>query len=230
MELDYEKQAEEFNNIWDTRHQPPFITGSWVDNDWARGRTEYLTFLIRVRDRGIIERIKDTQTGLAEYICIDPLPEDYFHMTVKELNAFLVQEKTAPDEYTEDELPALIGAAKDRLKEFKPFDVRLEHLNNFKSTVCAQAHDGGFIRNINGALLEIPRVKKLRNDYPRFLPHISIALYKGTEDYEQLIKHLEKIRETKLGTLRVESVELVIAEFPRTGRYPKLKTIEEFKL
>ncbi|MBE0632950.1 hypothetical protein IH574_00135, partial [Candidatus Bathyarchaeota archaeon] len=171
MELDYEKQAEEFNNIWKTRYQPPFVTGSWVDNDWARGRTEYLTFLIRVRDRGVIERIKDTQTGLAEYICIDPLPEDYFHMTVKELDAFLAQEKTAPDEYTEEELPTLIEAAEDRLKLFKPFDVRLEHLNNFKSTVCVQAYDGGFIRNINGALMEIPGVKKLRNDYPRFLPH-----------------------------------------------------------
>ena len=230
MRLDYETQAEEFNNIWMNPHQPPIITTSWIDNDWAKGRTDYLTFLIRVQDQDIINEIKEIQTQLVEYDCIDPLPADYFHMTVKELDSFLVPEKKEADEYTEEEIPALIESARKKLADFKSFEVRLEHLNNFKSVVCVQAQDGGYIRSLNGALMQIPGVKKLRNDYPRFLPHMSIALYKSAKDFDSLINHLERIRDTMIGRLRVDTIELVIAELPRTGQYPKLKTIEEFRL
>lgn len=230
MKFDQLKQAEEFNQIWETRYQPPYVTDSWVNNEWAKGRTEYLTFLIRVRERKIIERIKKIQAELADYECIDSFPEEYFHITVKELNYFLVAEKQSPDEYTEEELPKLIKGAQERLKPFKPFKLRLENLNNFKSTVCVQAHDRGVIRNINGALLQIPGIQKLKNDYPRFLPHLSIAQYKSTEDYEQLTQYLEHNRETKVGSLKVDSIKLVIAELPINGRYPKLKDLEEFRL
>ena len=230
MELDYEKQAEEFNNIWANRRQPPIITTSWIDNDWAKGRRNYLTFLIRVHDQDIIDEIKQIQSKLAEYDCIDPLPAGYFHMTVKELDAFLVPEKKEPDEYTEEEIPALIESAREKLADFKPFEGRLGHLNNFKSVVCVQVHDGGQIRELNSALMQIPGVRKLRNDYPRFLPHVSIALYKSSNDYDSLINHLEGIRDTVIGKLRADTVELVIAELPRMGEYPKLKTVEEFRL
>lgn len=230
MTLDYAKQVEEFEQIWMNRHQTPIVTRNWINNDWARGRTDYLTFLIRVEDQKVIKKIEETQSQLVEYKCIDTLPADYFHMTVKELDAFLVPEKTSPDEYIESEIPALIESAREKLKGFKPFEVKLEHLNNFRSVVCIQAHDGGYIRGINGALLQIPGIRELRHDYPWFLPHISIALYKGTEDYEELIKHLEKKRDTVIGKLRVETIELVIAELPREGNVPKLKTIDVFHL
>ena len=117
MRLDYETQAEEFNNIWMNRHQPPIITTSWIDNDWAKGRTDYLTFLIRVQDQDIINEIKEIQTQLVKYDCIDPLPADYFHMTVKELDSFLVPEKKEADEYTEEEIPALIESARKKLAD-----------------------------------------------------------------------------------------------------------------
>lgn len=230
IELDWRRQEEEFNLIWENRHQEPYVTESWTDNDWARGRTDYLTFLIRVRERKILDRIKEIQSELAGYECVDPFPEGYFHITVKELGCFLVSEKTALDELARDELPALIDEAREKLKPFKPFELRLENLNNFKSTVCVQAHDGGVVRDINRIMLQIQGVQKLRHDYPRFLPHVSVAQYKSTDNYEQLIQHLEKNRETKVGPLRVETIELVIAELPIKGRYPKLKTLEEFRL
>ena len=192
MKIDWLKQADEFNKIWEKRYQPPYVRDSWINNEWAKGRTNYLTFLARVRDKQIIDSIKKIQTELADYRCADTFPEKYLHITIKELNCFLVSEKRFPDEYTEEELPRLIKAAKEKLYPFKQFILRLENLNNFKSTVCIQAHDGGVIRNINRALLQIPSVYKLQNDYPRFLPHVSIAQYKSIEDYERLIKYLEE--------------------------------------
>lgn len=216
--------------MWAKRRQEPIVTGSWVDNDWAKGRTRYLTFLVRVTDRRIVRAVKETQSALTGFPCIDPFPEDYLHVTVKETGCFLVEEKKAPDEYTRDELPGLTRAAREILGDYKPFNVRLENLNNFKSTVCVQCHDEGVIREINGAMLEIPGIMRLRNDSPLFLPHLSIAQYKSVDGYRQLIEYLEERRETCFGALRVESVELVIAELPERGRYPKLRLVEEFRL
>ncbi len=141
-----------------------------------------------------------------------------------------MSKKQSLDELTQEELLPLIKETNDKLNSFKPFELRLENLNNFKSTVCIQAHDGGIIRNINGAILQVSGVQKLRNDYPRFLPHLSISQYKSKENYEQLIKYLEKNRETKIGSLIVKSIELVIAQLPVHGRYPKLKILENFRL
>jgi 2'-5' RNA ligase len=230
LNLDWQGQEEEFNKVWATRYQPPSITDSWVDNDWAKGRTNYLTFLIRVRESRIVERIKNIQAMLSDYNCIDLFPDKYLHITVKELNYFLVSEKHFTDEYTVDELPEIVRGAKEKLKVFKPFELKLKNLNNFKSAVCVEAHDGGVIRSINGALLQIPSVQKLRNDYPLFLPHVSIAQYKSSEDYEKMVKHLELNRVTEVGSLDVDAIELVIAELPIRGRYPQLKTLEEFRL
>jgi 2'-5' RNA ligase len=228
--LEHETQSEAFNRIWAKRRQEPIVTRSWVDNDWAKGRTQYLTFLVRVTDRQIVKVVKEAQSALTGFPCIDPLPENYFHLTVKETGCFLVEDKKASDEYTRDELPNLIRAARETLGYYKPFNVRLENLNNFKSVICIQCHDGGVIRDINRAMIEIPGMTKLRNDFPQFLPHLSIAQYKGTEGYHELIEHLEKHRETLIGTLRVGSVELVIAELPKRGRYPKLRPVEDFRL
>ena len=230
MNLEWQGQEEEFNKVWATRYQSPSVTDSWVDNDWAKGRTNYLTFLIRVRESQIIERIKKIQDMISGYNCIDLFPDKYLHITVKELNCFLVSEKHFTDEYTIEDLPELVKSAKEKLKVFKPFVLKLKNLNNFKSTVCVEAHDGGVIRSINGALLQIPGVQKLRNDSPLFLPHVSIAQYKSSEDYEKMVQHLEQNRVTEIGSLEVNIIELVIAELPIRGRYPQLKTLEEFRI
>ncbi len=37
-----------YEATWGRRRNPPIVTENWVDNDWAKGRTDYLTFLIKV--------------------------------------------------------------------------------------------------------------------------------------------------------------------------------------
>jgi len=229
MRLDHEAQNKEFNSTWEKRYQPPFVLESWTDNDWAKGRTEYLTFLIKIKDQSIQNIVSVTQDKFKEFRCVAPLPPDYLHITVKELGLFLTNEKTAEDEITCEELCPLIEEAGTIIKQYEPFDVKLERLNNFTSVVCVEGHDGGVLRDINKNLRETLGLKPLFHD-PTFLPHMSIILYKSTEDYQELIRYLEKARETRIGTLIVDSVELVIAHLPISGMYPRLETIHEFPL
>jgi 2'-5' RNA ligase len=223
------KQEAKFNKVWERRSEPPYVTKSWVDNDWAKGRTDWLTFLIRVKDRNIINQIQKVQNELTRFECIEIFPEEYFHITIKEL-AFLVKEKQHPDEITQEKLPTLIMSVQEKIRDFKPFEIELVNLNNFKSTVCVEGHDGEVINNINGTILAIDGVQKYKHDYPGFLPHLSVAQYKNKEDYEQLIEYLEYSRKKHIGPLIVDTFELVIAELPIKGRFPILMPLKTFHL
>jgi 2'-5' RNA ligase len=229
MRLDYESQTTDFDIIWENRYQSPIIMENWTDNDWAKGRTEYLVFLVKVNDQSIKTRVTATQEKLAEYRCIDPFPLDYLHLTVKETGLFLTEEKTVDDEITRDGLKHLIDVAREIIKQYELFEIKLERLNNFKSVVCVEGHDGGVIRNINKNLREQLGIKSLSHD-PKFLPHMSIVQYQSTEDYQELIHYLEKVRDTQIGTLAVDRVMLVSAHLPISGKYPRIETIEEFPL
>jgi len=223
------KQEAKFNEVWERRSEPPYVTESWVDNDWAKGRTDWLTFLIRVKDKKIINQIQKVQDELTRFDCIEIFPEEYFHITIKEL-AFLVKEKQHPDEITNEELQTFIMSVQEKITDLKPFEIELMNLNNFKSTVCVEGRDGEVINNINGTILAIDGVQRYKHDYPGFLPHLSVAQYKNTEDFEELIEYLELMRDTHIGTLIVDSFELVIAELPVKERYPKLKPLHTFQL
>jgi 2'-5' RNA ligase len=200
-----------------------------VDNDWAKGRTDWLTILIRVKDREIINKLKTIQNKLKRFNCIEPIPVESFHLTIKEL-AFLVDNKQNSDEMTQEELDYLIPSVEEKIRDYNPFEIEIKNLNQFHSVVCLEGHDGDVINNINGAILGIEGVQKYTHDYPGLLPHLSITQYKNSEDFEEVIEYLEYKREIHIGTLFVESFELVIAELPVKDRYPTLKPLKSFKL
>ena len=229
MRLDYETQSKEFDATWEQRFQPPIVMESWTDNDWAKGRTEYLVYLVKINDQSIKKQVTATQEKIAEYRCVDPFPLDYLHLTVKETGLFLAEEKTADDEITRAELKQMIDEARKIIKQYESFEIKLERLNNFKAVVCVEGQDGGIIREINKSLREKLGLKSLIHD-PTFLPHMSITQYKSTEDYQELIQYLEKARDTKIGTISVDRVMLVIAHLPVSAKYPRIEILEEFPL
>ena len=229
MRLDYKAQNTEFDAIWERRHQPPYVMDSWTDNEWANGRTQYLTCLIRVQTPKIIEKVASVQRELSSYRCVDPLPPEYLHLTVREVNGFLAEVKQQEDEYTRKELETISRQAAEVIKTYEVFDVKLKRLNNFTSVICVEGHDGGVIREINAELREKTGLPTLQHD-TAFLPHMSVAQYRSSEDYSELIMHLEKKRETVIGPVSVECVELVIAHLPKQDGCPRLEVLEEFPL
>ena len=228
MRLDWEKQVEEYDMVWERRNQPPSIIESWADNEWAKGRTQYLTFLIKVIDDAIFTGVKEIQTELSQFSCVEPFPPEYFHITIKGAG-FIVPQKTEKDEITTNDIPRIIREAKTRLKEYSPFEIKLENLNNFIEAIIIQAHDGGVTRHIHENFSEIPGFIK-SSYYPGYLPHLSIAQYKSRVQYEKLIKYMEENREKSVGSLKIDAIQLIIAHLPVEGRFPRLETIEEFKL
>lgn len=220
---------ERFLGIWSRRRRPPRILTSWVDNDWSKGRSRYLTFLVRVNVVNVINKTLDFQSILAAFPCIDPFPTRYFHITVKGVG-FLTQLKEHSDDLLKVDVEKVVYQAKEVLNSFTPFEASLTNLNYFSEVICIEVYANNQIREMNRALLEVPEIMQMDIDYPRFLPHFSVAQFKNDERFDELIDYLEEHRKMQFGKLTVDAVELVIAHLPRYGRYPRLETLHTFRL
>jgi 2'-5' RNA ligase len=219
-----------YKRLWEMRSQAPIVTESWANSEWARGRTDYITFLIKVEAPEIITAAQKAQEGLRAFSCADPYPAEYLHLTVKETGCFLVDEKESEDEITREEITKLVESAREALGSQKAFTVNVQNLNHFRSNIVAEAHDTGEIREMNRKLMELEGVQRLRNDFPLFLPHMSLCQFKGIEDYDQLVEHLEVNRETVLGGFKVERADLIKAILPVKDRYPVLEVLDTINL
>ena len=224
-----EKRVEgRFAEVWRERNRiQPEITHDWVDNDWAKGRNQFLTFLIRIRDEKLIQKIIEIQDKLSTIPCVDQFPKDYFHITVKGCG-FLAKSEKHEDDILIENLQKIVSQAKEVLQAFHKLNVLLPKLNIFSEVVLIEVHDEGKIGELNKGLQAIPEIKKMEFDYPNLLPHISIAQFKNDKEFARLISCLEKMRETEFGELTVNHIELVNAHL--SERYPTLKTVHAFEL
>lgn len=221
---------EAYESTWGRRRDPPIVTHSWVNNDWAKGRTDYLTFLIRIDYNSISSEVAKLQDILTVHSCLDPFPSKYLHVTVKEVACFLVDSDPEDDELTKDQLDKMIVLADITLKDINSFEIQLKQINHFRSNIVVEAHDDGSVREINKRLMELEGVKKLTYDYPRFLPHMSICQFKTAEGHDEMVDTLEKIRNKSIGRFNVTQIDLVKAILPKKGRYPVLETLHSFRL
>jgi 2'-5' RNA ligase len=226
--LPEDRAESRFADVWRERNRiQPEIMNDWVDNDWAKGRNQFLTFLIKIKDEKLIAKMIEIQDKLSTISCVNPFPKDYFHITVKGCG-FLVQSEIYEDDIPTENLQKIVSQAKEVLHTFHKFNLILSKLNIFSEVVLIEAHDGGRIGELNKGLQAIPEIKKMKFDYPNFLPHISIARFQNNQEFTRLISYLEELRETEFGELTVNYIELVNAHL--SGRYLTLKTIHALEL
>ena len=199
----------------------------WVDNDWAKGRNQYLTFLIRIKNEKLIGKIIEIQDKLSTIACVEPFPKDYLHITVKGCG-FPVESEIYEDDILTENLQRIVSQAKEILQAYHKFNVLLPKLNIFSEVVLIEVHDEGKIGELNKGLQAIPEIKKMKFDYPILLPHISIAQFQNNQEFTRLINYLEELREIEFGKITVDHIELVNAHL--SGRYPTLKTIHAIEL
>ena len=217
-----------FTDIWERRKNVQLnVAKYWVDNDWTKGRNQYLTFHVRIRDEELIERIVEIQNRLSTISCVAPFPKDYLHISVAGLG-FLTESEEYEDDISIENLQRIINQSKEVLQTFSKFDVVFSKLNIFPDVVFVEVHDGGKIEEIFRRLQAIPEIGKRKFGYPSFLPHISIMHFQKDEDFLKLIGCLEKLRDTEFGKMTVNSIELVNAHLFK--KYPKLNTIHTFEL
>jgi 2'-5' RNA ligase len=217
-----------FASFWERRSEiQPYVMKSLIDSDWSKGRNQFLVFLVKIKDENLIKKIGEVQEELSTIPCVHLLRKEPLHITVKGCG-FLVESVKQEDEVLKENLPRIIDQAREILRKFSKFDVLLARPNIFPDVVFVEVHDGGKIGELNRTLQLIPEIKKIKFDYPNFLPHISIALFKNSQQFTKLVSRLEKLRNTEFGTMTIDSIELLIAHLD--PRRPKLETKHTFRL
>jgi 2'-5' RNA ligase len=220
--------SKSFADAWEKRKNVQLnVTKYWVDSDWTKGRNQFLTFLVKIRDEELVEKIAGIQRKLSTVSCVTPFPKDYFHISVTGLG-FLVKTEEYEDDILIDSLQRIINQAEEVLQQFSKFKVFLSKLNIFPDVVFVEVHAGNKIEEIHRRLQAIPEIRKRKFDYPSFLPHISIMHFQKNKDFTRVISCLEKLRDTEFGKMTVNSIELVNAHLFK--KHPKLKTIRTFEL
>ena len=227
MEHSNPSMTENFRANWERRREiRPETMKSWTNNDWAKGRTRYLTFIVRVKEKKLVEKIRCIQKQLSSIPCVDPFPKDYFHITVKGCG-FLPESPEHEDDILIESLGTIIDQATDILCRSR-FYIHLPKLNLFPSVVFLEVYDNGRIGELNRKLITIPQIRRTRFDHPSFLPHISMAQFQNDREFDRLISRLERLRDVGFGEMTVGSIELVIAHL--NGKYPELESIHAFEL
>lgn len=218
-----------FAKIWRFRKKirPVVQEGKWTKREWARGRSEYLTFLIKIDNEEIVERIREVQKKLSVVSCIDPFPKKYFHISVKG-GGFLVRTKKSDDEIDRENVAKIISQAGKTVKNIKPFRIRLKGLNIFSDVVFVEVYDNT-INKMHKLLKErVDFLGSFRYEGDSFIPHLSICEFKNEKEFGKLLKILEKLRDTSFGVLEVDSLDLVVAHL--NHKYPILETIHVYPL
>lgn len=221
---------EAYDATWSNRRSSPIVMDSWTMNEWAKGRTDYLTFLIRVRDEQVFEKVRSVQDTLVRHRCLDAFPAEYLHVTVKEIGCFLVHEKTQDDELTKEDVTGLVEAAEKALKGMESFNIKFSRVNHFRSNIVVEAHDDGSVREMNRRLKELAGVKQMAYDYPKFLPHLSICQFHCDENHDVIVDTLEEMRNVSIGGMKASDVDLVKAILPKGNGHPVLEVLHTFKL
>lgn len=218
-----------FAKIWRFRKKirPVVHEGEWTKREWARGRSEYLTFLIKIDNEEIVERIRDVQKKLSVASCIDPFPKEYFHISVKG-GGFLVRTKKSDDEIDRENVAKIISQAGKTVKNIKPFRIWLKGLNIFSDVVFVEVHDNT-IKKMHKLLKErVDFLGSFRYEGNSFIPHLSICGFKNEKEFGKLLKILEKLRNASFGVFEVDSLDLVVAHL--NHKYPILETIHAYPL
>ena len=169
-----------------------------------------MTVQARVTERAIRRRLREVVESLREASCIDPFPDDYYHVTVVPPALLTTGEPRPPlllpDGFEKQALEPMRAA----LRGYGPFEVRIRGLNVFRDVLVGMAYDGGHSaeirRRLANVLPELP--DKYWNTLP-VVPHITLARFAGTARLTQLREAVASLRDVYLATLHVTRLYLV---------------------
>ena len=86
------------------------VDGDTLDQEWSRGRAQYLTFIVRIEDTAARQHLARTGERLRDIPGVELYPDWYWHVTVKGAG-FQVIKRTHDDDVLREDVPRLARAA-----------------------------------------------------------------------------------------------------------------------
>jgi 2'-5' RNA ligase len=192
------------------------LVGDSSEWEWTRGRAQNLAFLVRVEDRAAREHLARMAERLAAVPGVEPLPDWFWHVTVK-LAGFQVIRRVHQDDVLQRDVPRIGGKARAVVSREDAVQARLGLANGFASVVFVEVQDDGRLRRLNARLMEgVPEIARYPIDGAGFLPHVSVARFTSSDGLDELKATLAALRAEGPGpsfpVRRVEFVKAWVSE------------------
>ena len=223
--------ASSFDDAWARfqRRDALRLAGDTLEWEWTRGRAQYLTFLVRMDDPAVRTHLASLIERIAGIAGIEPYPEPYWHVTVKEVG-FQVIKRSRDDEILRGDVARLAGKARAILTGQPPYRASLGLANGFAGVVFVELIDGGDTDRLHRLLRdELSELPSAAVDASAFLPHVSIARFTSNEGLDELKAVLGTLRQEPPGpsftTSRVELIKAWLSE-----EMPEFETLATYTL
>ena len=199
--------------------------GGHTDPEWQDGHDLSASFLIRVEAQSIREGLEPMREALKPFPFVSLHPDRFMHITLL-LPGFLVPEPEAANELSRGRLAELASEAGEAIAGFSPFTAELANLNSFPGAVFVEVHDRGKI----GELREAIRLRCGLAEPPG-PPHLTVAYIRAPDDTpapEPFVRAIERFRDSTVGELTVDRVELTLLDLGED--YPEPETFASLPL
>jgi 2'-5' RNA ligase len=196
-----------------------------MDPSWREGHALSASLMVPVdaaRLRGRLEPIRD---ALRPFPFVSLHPDHFLHITLS-LLGFLSEEPEEEDEVSPGRLRQIEADARRCLSNFPAFPVRFANLNAFPGAAFVEAHDGGMLDELRGALSASCGLSR-----PSGPPHLTLAYFHapdGTPAPEGLVSAVARFREWPVGEMTVGSVEMTLLDL--RSAYPEPDPLAEIPL
>src|ERR671917_2302500 len=217
---------EEYERIWER-----FVCdrrlefGGHMDPEWHDGHALSASLMVPVNAQRFHERLEPIRDALRPFRFVSLHPDHFMHVTLV-LLGFVVEEPKEKGEVSRERLGQIEADAREALADFPAFPVWLANLNAFPGAAFVEAHDGGMLDALRGALALGCGPEK-----PEGPPHLTLAYFQapdGTPASEALISTIERYRDWPLGEITVDEVEMTMLDL--STDYPEPETLARIPL
>jgi 2'-5' RNA ligase len=190
------EMASDPSEYWERRRQlRPSPEGRVVAAD-----DRALALVVDVTDPGVVDAYERLRDRLGGCQCLQATRADDLHLTIKLFPG------------RPGEAGPSTGAVAAVVERADPFEVRFPRLNLFPDAVYAEADADGALPALNRALCERDGIVATDRDGDRFVPHLTLGYFTGSDRYERLVDFLERNREPSVPSTTVRELSLVASE------------------
>jgi 2'-5' RNA ligase len=219
---------EAYARVWERfRSERRLEFGGHTDPNWHNGHAISASFMVPVDAAGIREGLEPLRDALRPFPFVSLHPDHFLHITLL-LLGFLVPEPRSENEVSRGELREMEAQAREALRGFPAFPVRLANLNAFPGAVFVEAHDdGSMLRRLRDAIAGACGIPA-----PSGPPHLTIAYVHapdGTPAPEAFVETVGRYRHWPVGEIAVECVRLTLLNLG-VGEYPQPETLARIPL
>jgi 2'-5' RNA ligase len=175
---------------------------------FVAGRAQLLSFQVSLGELPVAAEVETLADELYDIEGLDLYATDLLHITVA-LVGFQVIAKRRPDDVLREEIGGISERAAGAFKGTAAFAARIGPVNVFPDALVLEVNDGGALSAVREALAAAGVAGAAAPSNGRYLPHVTIGVFRSTAAAQPLRERLPPMRDRAPFEANVRRIDLV---------------------